>query len=71
MDRNRFLALASRYACGEKVTVRCDGIEYYPINYTIEPKPGGVWQHTVKLKDTKAHESYRYEKLEKIEEETT
>ena len=68
MDRNRFLTLAMRYANGEMMKVKCDGIEYYPISYTIKPESGGTYSHTVLLKDTKAASSYTNAPLEGVEE---
>ncbi len=66
MERSEFLNLAARYAGGEAVTVMCGGIEYYPVSYTIEPTANGTWRHSVKLKDTKAADSWRYANLSDI-----
>ena len=68
MERNRFLELAARCAGGTPTLVSVNGMEYYPISYTITPKPGGGWSHSVLLKDAACPNSYNNAPLEAVEE---
>lgn len=68
MDRNRFLELAAQCANGKNAEVRCGDALYNPISYTITPKAGGKYGHSVLLKDVNAFDSYRRASLDEVEE---
>jgi hypothetical protein len=68
MERSDYLNLTARYKNGENVKVLCDGIEYYPCRYILEPIKGGGWSHIAHLKDTKARSSYREAPLANLTE---
>lgn len=68
MERNRFLELAARCAGGTPTLVSVNGMEYYPISYTITPKPGGGWSHSALLQDAQTFDSYRRVELCEVEE---
>ena len=68
MERNRFLELAAQHAGGTPTLVSVNEMEYHPISYTITPKPGGGWSHSVLLRDARTFDSYRRAELCEVEE---
>lgn len=66
MDRNEFLLLAMSHAMGNDARVIYDGIEYYPISYTITPQEDKTYLHSVKLQDIKQPNSFVQAKLNEV-----